>query len=265
MTQRQCSACDHPVQDQHVVCRGCITRTRNKLSDQENLRQELLTALARDTRMTAPNDGGRSAEAPVPIDVRAQDLLHEQRNILVGWCRLIADQYGHHSLPPIAGPVCEDGALWTGAGEGRNCGHKSCQQIIIRRGPADTIAAMACHIEAWLDRLALHEAAGELVAEIRDLEQRILRAIDQPENRTRITVGPCIVELDDGSPCPGEVEAIIPRDEGKRPVMTCRYCKAEWHTEQWSRVGSFIMRKKRAPESARLREATFGPDDGAVA
>lgn len=203
---RTCAACPEPIRD-GMLCKGCIKRTRIKLADQEANRQELLTALARDTRMTAPNDGGRSAEVPLPHDPRAGDALHHQRAILVGWCRLLHDE----------------------------------QQAPY---PTDTIAAMACHIEAWLDRLALHEAAGELVTELRDLEQRILRTIDQPENRTRITVGPCILELDDGSPCPGEVEAIIPRDEGKRPVMVCRYCKAEWLPEQWSRIGQLIMRRK---------------------
>jgi hypothetical protein len=203
---RTCTACPEPVHDQFIICKGCTRRTRAKLADQEANRQELLVALARDTRMTAPNDGGRSAEVPLPIDPRAGDLLHDQRAVLVGWCRLLADDLG----APL---------------------------------PADTVPAMASHIEAWLDRLALHDAAGELVTELRDLEQRILRVIDYPDERARIPVGPCIVELDDGSPCPGEVEARFPQDKTKPPLMRCRYCNTEWDTIQWPRVGQKILRR----------------------
>jgi hypothetical protein len=206
MTTRTCAACDEPVREGMMICRGCTRRTRRNLADQEANRQELLTTLARDTHMTAPNNGGRSAERPLPIDPRAGDLLAEQRALLVAWCRLLHDE--HHA--PL---------------------------------PADTIAAMACHIENWLDRLALHPAAGELVTELRDLEHRILKVIDYPDERARIPVGPCIVELDDGSPCPGEVEARFPQDKTKPPLMRCRYCNTEWDTIQWPRVGQKILRR----------------------
>lgn len=203
---RTCAACPEPVQDQFQICKGCVRRTRNKLADQENLRQELLTALARDTRMTAPNDGGRSAEHPLPYDPRAGDLLAHQRAVLTAWCRLLADDLG----APL---------------------------------PADTVAAMACHIEAWLDRIALHEAAGDLVAEIRDLEHRVMRLLDYPDWR-KFTVGRCIETDAAGEACPGEVQALLPTDESKRPVMRCRACGTEWHTEQWLRVGQLITRQR---------------------
>jgi hypothetical protein len=82
---------------------------------------------------------------------------------------------------------------------------------------------MACLIEAWLDRLAGHTAALDLVVSLRTLEQRVLTAIGNPENRTRIHVGLCPVVFDEKekSRCPGEVEALFPRDASKRPVMRC--------------------------------------------
>lgn len=232
MTTRTCPVCAEPVRDQHVVCKGCVTRTRGKLADQEALRQELDVAQARDVRMQAPNDGGRSADTPLPYDERASELIHEQHNILVGWVRLI-----HEELigRPQQGPTCRG-----------NCGCQSCREIRRGRMPANTIAAMACHIEAWLDRLALHEAAGELVTEIRDLERRILRALDYPDWR-KFPVGPCIVQLEDGTMCPGEIEARLPTDEQKhRAVLLCKECGAEWHSEQWMRLGTMIIRRKGA-------------------
>lgn len=225
---RTCAVCPEPVRENYTICKGCTRRTRIKLADQEANRQELLIAFAKDVRMTAPNDGSRGSDpglawaklgekyldditrndtARRPYDHRAADLLREQHAVLVSWCLMLRDE---QQAPE----------------------------------PANTVAAMACHVEAWLDRLALHEAAGELVAEFRDLEIRIMRVIDLPEFRTRITVGPCVVELDDGSPCTGEVEAIIPRDEGTRPAMRCKACRSEWMPEQWNRIGTLIMRRK---------------------
>lgn len=253
-----CAACrDYRRRPGKTICNGCIERTRRILADQEEHRQELLIKLARDTRMAEPGGGGRGSDpglawsllgpkfledltaadtARKPYDVKAADMLREQYALLVFWCRLLRDELGVDLVPHVAGPTCRP----------RCHEHQSC----IRIGQSQNVyqvAGMAILIEAWLDTLAGQDAAADLVVSLRTLEHRIMTAIDYPENRTRIHVGPCPVVFDDKerSRCPGEVEALFPRDETKRPVMRCRYCRAEWPAETWNRVGQLIMNRSR--------------------
>ena len=221
--------------DQRQICQRCETQLSHHLGDMASHRQELIVALTRQVRMAAVNDGGRGSNLALdwkamgeeyldkitPAQVEkliralpparpAADAMHSQRATLVSWCRLLVEEMGF-GYPPV-----------------------------------DSIRAMSMHLEAHMHVWRTHPAAGEFVAEVRDLVRQILKVIDTPPNRTRITVGPCIVQVPPLPPCPGEVEAIVPRDESVPPVMRCKECRTEWGSEQWARTGELIRRKKEA-------------------
>ncbi len=228
--------CGNPLPDQRSICTRCQTQLSHHLADMEAHRQELLTALARQVRMNAPNDGARGnspslgwkrmgdrhLDTITPAEVRrlvaalpparpAADALHAQRATLVSWCRLLVEEMG------------------------------------LGYPPADTIQAMSLHLERHIGVLHTHEAAGELVAEVRDLVRQVLKVIDLPANRMRINVGPCPEDDVTGDPCIGTVEAIVPHDETVPPVMRCSACPSEWPTSQWSRTGARILRRQGMP------------------
>lgn len=202
MTQRQCASCDNPAPDTLTICARCIRQTRRRLGDMEALRQELEVAMTRQVRMQADNDGGRSANQPLAYDQRAADLLHDQRAILVAWCKLIHDEISN---------------TWP---------------------LADTIMAMSMQIEFRLGDLAKHEAVGELVEELWDLEDRIMAAIDTPEDKTRTYVGPCPTVLDDDIRCPGEVTL-------HQPAMyaDCQECETRWEGMMLNRLGVRLLNR----------------------
>jgi hypothetical protein len=231
--------CGEPAQTGCELCRACERKLKHNLADMEAHRRELLTALTRMVRMTAPNDGGRSTPnlawssmgdrylesiseaevarilATLPPAVKPAQELHAQKSLLVSWARSFMQD--NDRLPM----------------------------------PADTVASLSAHLASWLPYIRKHEAAGEFVAEVREQVRRIFTVIDTPANRTRITVGPCPETLaEDGhgeQECPGQVVAIIPADEDIRPTMTCGYCKTEWAPEQWHRAGQRILKRAGKP------------------
>jgi len=232
VTDRTC-CCGKPLRDQQTVCGDCVNRLRRHLADQAAHLDDLETELARQTKKVAVNDGGRASDATGWIQagdryletITADDLrewdrraraaaavIHEQRNLLVSWCRLALDEH------------------------------------LAQRWPADTIPAMSALLVSALPRIRQHDAAPDLVAEFRALNAKILKVIDTPENRTRIHVGPCAEQYTNESnqqePCPGEVEAIVPADESIPPVLRCRACKVEYRSDQWVRAGSRIIHRK---------------------
>jgi hypothetical protein len=196
-----CASCDNPAPDGVVICARCERITSHNLGDMEAHRQQLEVTLTRQARLTAATEGSRSANTPLVYQELASDLLGAQRAILASWCRLLHDE------------VTDD---WP------------------RR---DTVMSMALHIEAHLTELRKHDAAGELVDEVRQLVTRIVRCIDYPEDRAKVHVGPC-PEEPDGEPCPGQLYLHLPyRNDGKRPRVRCAACGTVWFSEQWSRLG----------------------------
>lgn len=232
MTDRICRGCgDNLLHDQLEICTRCGRQTSQRLGEQAAHRQDLVVAMSRMVRMNAPNDGARPTAdlswnswgdryldtitdrqvadlaRTLPPARAAANAIHAQRSLLVSWAKFLAEE-------------CSAG--WP---------------------KADSVAAIACHIEANLNRLRIHEAGPDLVLELRDLERQVVKAIDSPEHRTQIPVGPCPLDIE-GVPCPGEVRAFFPRDMSERPVMRCQACRMEWFAEQWDRVGELILRRR---------------------
>lgn len=232
----QCQACDTPAPSGVSICPRCQRDTEHRLTAQEFYRQQLLVVLTRATRTQALNDGGRAASltlawaqigdrfldtidgaelrailASLPPARRAADALHSQRSLLVSWCRDLHDK----ADVPL---------------------------------PADDTVAMVAHLHSNMAILRKHVAAGEFVHELRSLVNHMLRVIDLPEERTRITVGPCphTYPDDDGheAHCAGEVEAIIPSDVDEPAVMKCGACRVSYDTTQWTRAGRLIQARR---------------------
>lgn len=230
--KRTCASCDNPVKDSVMICGRCERITSQHLGDMEAHRAELEITLTRQTQFGAAirNDAqpipvdtnvwdhryarplrarqgtGRSDDPPVPFDSRASDLLRDQRQVLVSWSKLTHDEISN---------------TWP---------------------KRDTVASMALFIEGHMPELRKHEAAGELVDEVRDLVNRIAKCIDYPEDRAKIHVRPCPERDEDGVQCPGQLFLHLPyRNDGKRPRVRCAACETVWYPEQFHRLGYRIL------------------------
>lgn len=214
--------CGRPAPDA-TLCRTCTKQLKRDLIDLPALADDLDVTLTRQDRVTPANDGGRSAETPLPLSLHASDALAAIRATLTSWCLLTCDEMGAHP-------------------------------------PRDKIPNLALHLLGWLGDLVKHPAAGDLADEIRKLHLRG-HAVLQPKDRARITVGPCPMVIDPdtdqesatgvGDPCPGQVTAIIPADSDDPPVMRCGACRHEWDSSQWLRAGMRIVGRQEAIERQR--------------
>jgi uncharacterized Zn finger protein (UPF0148 family) len=202
VTRRTCGACDNPAPDGVVICARCERITSHNLGDMEAHRQQLEVTLTRQARLTAATEGSRSANTPLVYQELASELLGAQRATLASWCRLLHDE------------VTDD---WP------------------RR---DTVMSMALHIEAHLTELRKHDAAGELVDEIRQLVTRIGRCIDYPEDQMRTVIGVCPTVYEDETRCAGQVVLHQPR-----MFADCRACGKVWESKQLAALGRHILNR----------------------
>jgi hypothetical protein len=241
----QCQSCGAAIQDT-VICGRCESDTRTRLANQETLRRELLTVLARMTRTEAANDGGRAASltlawaqmgdrfldtidgkelrkilASLPPAQRAAKAIYAQRALLTGWCRTMTPDYRTDA-------------------------------------PVHT---MATHLWLNMPAIRIHETAGDYANRLYRLNLHILQVIDLPTERTRVDVGPCpnLWPNDQAQlePCPGQITAHFPRDHDQPAMMRCNACKAEFDTTQWTRVGILIQRRKEQLEQQRALAQQF--------
>jgi hypothetical protein len=235
---RTCRCCSQPVRNQDEICTGtekrpgCVIETRTRLANQASHLGDLEVELARMSRKTAENDGGKvgvpaswAQAGPMKLseitsahlrewDRRARQaaaLIAEQRNLLASWVRLAVDER------------------------------------LIADWPSDTVPVMACALIVALPHFRKHEAAGEFVAEIRMLTDHIVKCIDSPPYRGRFPAGPCFKEYPDTygetAVCTGEVTAYVPAD-GSPAYLACGACKAQWDSTQWNRAGREMDKRK---------------------
>lgn len=214
-----------------MICRGCINHLESDLKSCETTRQELVVTLAGMDRIGAATEGhAKKVEVPGsdewlkarPYDARASHALHELRNELTTWVRLIADETGD----PL---------------------------------PHNRIATLAAWLGDRIDYIAKHEAAGELARGIKHVLKMAEKAVDLPLDKAKIKVGPCPErepsdtpdEFRDGmSYCPGTIYAYIPQDASReyRPCLLCTHEACghethEWTAEQWARMGRRIQKR----------------------
>lgn len=198
---RTCTACDNPAPNGVTICGRCERETSRRLGDMEAHRQELTTAMTRQAKLQAERQGSRSSTTPLVFLEDAADLLHDQRNILVGWCKLVHDEID---------------STWP------------------RR---DTVSAMSMQVEAHMPELRKHEACGDLVGEVWDFVSRAMVCIDYPDDRHRVNVAPCVITTETG-PCTGRIVLHYPH-EGET-YADCASCGTRWNGTQLNRLGQRI-------------------------
>ncbi|MGH3504650.1 MAG: hypothetical protein ACRDQA_27705, partial [Nocardioidaceae bacterium] len=88
-----CQRCDRPVKDAHI-CTLCGRDLERALGNVPAIAADLEVAVAKLYRFTAANDGGRSAETPLPVNMAASIAASHLRATLVAWTRLVHDETG---------------------------------------------------------------------------------------------------------------------------------------------------------------------------
>ncbi|MCA1191634.1 hypothetical protein [Saccharopolyspora sp. 6V] len=178
--------CGNPVEDA-MLCNGCWGQVEAALRSVSWLAEELQVTI---TRQSVGARGPKSAtpvdETPILFNVAARERQDDLRTVLVGWVR----------------------CLW----EWRGADQLDCE---------DTLEGMA----AWLLRhptwCRQHEAADELLDEVRDAVERCVQVIDRAPDRVYLSL--CDADLEDGTVCEARLYG---RED--RHVATCRECGTRW-------------------------------------
>lgn len=197
-----------------TVCHRCVTRLRALLTDLADRMEALDAAVGRLLRFGARyRTGGRSADTPVPVNIKAADTAERTRRTILKWTGHVAD--ARNEPTPLG---------WADTG----------RYLDVR---ATWIASQPAGPDAF----------NELLDALRDIN----RAIDRPAERhyagpcTGTLVDPAATPDDPGSvpvDCDGELYARADRD-----TVTCPRCGAtydvtdrrEWLLEQaWDTVAT---------------------------
>ncbi|MFF4779423.1 hypothetical protein ACFY05_42070 [Microtetraspora fusca] len=206
------TGCGRPVTDNATVCCSCGAELHQELVElvhDDGLADELDAALARQASLGTA--GGRSSETPLPYGEAAAEATSVLRNTLTGWVRILDDD------GRLIGPSCPPAGA---KNERPACAHPSCQLIIVRAFPDDTLPAMASWLAARIDAIRHHPAGAEAVDELLAAVRQARQAIDRPADR--VYCGPCGAKQDDGSRC--MIDLYARPDTG---VVQCR-CGAVW-------------------------------------
>lgn len=159
-----------------------------------------------ETRQTAlgPRNGSRSSEKPVVFNPVTAEVRADVHATLAGWL---------FELDPIADRLV-------------------------------SITALSRGLLGRIEQVRQREDAETLVDEIGYCARQGWRAVDRPNDRTRVKVSDCI-EVD----CPGELWAHIPTDEyvaddpSTHAKITCTACEAEYPAVQWVHLGKRVLAK----------------------
>lgn len=228
-----CPSCEARSGD-GMLCHRCMRNTRKALRQIAEWWPVLQETIARQDRLHATAQSG-AVFRPVPFEPAASALADEIHSDLVGWVRILAEE--------MAGPWPE----------------------------RDSTPALARHLEHHLTTLRRHEAADSLPA-LDCWPGKIRRAVDYPDERGKIKVGPCPerVGADETSPgeaCSGIVWARFFEGSEQRPTMTCEppptpgalVCGREWPAGQWREPATRILRRMDEQRVSRERAAHYAP------
>lgn len=185
--------CDRPMPtgDQSTACPRCWDRLDRALGEVPWIAQELDTMLARQA-VTGERNGGRSAEKPLPIDVRASEAVARLTELLGSWVRLIVEE---SPAPP---------------------------RLTGDRVPLPALSVVLMRYEGFLQaHPAGHEAISEIVLAVRKARQAIDLA---PE---KDYAGPCgHVDEASGAKCSQELYA-----RRGDAIVRCRTCGTDHDVE----------------------------------
>ncbi len=226
MTAQTCPACAGRSTD-GMLCHTCTRRTRKALRQIAEWWPTLEETITRQARLRA-NESSGAVFRPLPFEADASRLADEIHNDLVGWIRIALE---------VGAPHPEQGAT----------------------------PALALHLAAHMDALRHHKAADSLPT-VDDWARAIRRAVDYPDERGRILVGPCPEKDADAEPCPGVIWARF-FEEGQRPTMTCERaqptdaetCGRVWHAEHFREASGKILARMEELRRQRDLAAQYAP------
>lgn len=207
------------------MCTICWVRLRDDLQSVAELAEDLDIALTRDVRFSAGGIGivVRSADNPLPPNLRIGEVQRELRRLLGSWVR---DLWETHAVRFQQCSGC--GARWYG-GDMLHV-RESCagewSEVIDSLSVVDTLPELA----AWLLRhptwIKGHRAALELWDEIVSGVNKAWLAVDRPAGREYL--GVCWAEIGEGdecAPCGLDLYA-----KAGRRIAKCR-CGTEYDVE----------------------------------
>lgn len=94
MSTRTCPTCEtRPLPETHTVCRDCVHTLRNQLHDLRTLMRALDDALAGQLKF-GQKVGGKSANTPLPVNLRAAEAAYIARTTILTWTDHIAHARG---------------------------------------------------------------------------------------------------------------------------------------------------------------------------
>ena len=234
MPRTTCPVCGSATPD-GLTCQDCTDRLRGDLigrwewNNDRSCRQftdglaqlwpRLVETITRQDRTGVASEiHVHDPGARIPFSIRAAEVGDQVRGTLVGWCRVAHEDLGVDL-------------------------------------PRDTVPAMCARL-AGTDWRA-HEAAADISREIHALVGTIMRVIDLPADKARITVGPCPEDE-----CGGELVAVIRDDEMIPGVVTCTACGTVTVMDRMSTVEDLgrrvAARRERLDRQANLALQVIG-------
>jgi hypothetical protein len=237
---QKCARCNEPARG-GTIGYGCLAGLRHDLRLIAFLDEQLQIVLTRLVAYGGNAGAGRSAEQPLPVDLRATPTALELRRALDA-AVVAAGRPIHPS-----GPTC------------RTCDHQSCSLI---RGPGTSSTSTAAWLLVNVDAIRTHIDAAALVDRIQESVAHALTIVDAPPDRARFLVGRCPEKK-----CQGDVRASIPAeaDTARAAKLTCTANDTHtWDSWQWNRLGRRMLPPKALIPIRRvtLRTVEVGPCAG---
>jgi len=187
-TDTGCQVCSAPCGDDAYLCRTHTDDLTRDLQAVPDLVAELETTITRQDRIAAERHGGRSAERPLPFNLRASETASNLNTTINAWAldvsRLAEDE----------------------------------RDRLSEHHYADS-AAVASWLARNLHTLRQHPEAGIAFDELTHAVLEARRSVDRPLER--VFAGPCGEPLADGTDCREDLYAA----PGKSHA-TCRGCGA---------------------------------------
>lgn len=213
---KACPQCGRASRDGHI-CRHCVTRLTQALTNTAALWPELQLEITRQVRHGPTSEIRTTTINPaLPWDEPAARTAAHVRDTLAGWCKRLIQQAGMSQ-------------------------------------PAHSIPAMCEAITDILRHARRQPWADDLWTDLLPLPTMIQNAID-PQPAGQAPVGPCPQTID-GEPCTGRLVARIP--PGEPPYVECPRCGTRWDSPRWTRLGVLVQRRQATLDRQADLQATY--------
>lgn len=201
-----CVVCGAPAHDVNL-CARCESRLVRAVAEIPALADELETTITRQTAQ-GPQEGGRSAEKPLPVNLTASYVADDLKATLVAWVR---------DLEPN-----------------------------VTYQPRDDLAAIGRWLLSHMDAIRSHKAVDELHDEISYAVREAWRAVDRPANRSKVLVAGCLDVSCDGSLWALIPTADYDsKDASTHAKIQCDECGITYAAEGWMHLGKRLLAAKR--------------------